>query len=141
MALASSHKIIVDTGPLVAFVRAAEASHAWVTARFRELSPPFFTCEPVLTETLFLLSRESDGSRCFFDLLASGLLQVDFTILAEQHALSKLIGKYKDPPMSLAHACLVRMSERAPESAVFTLDAHFSVYRRNGRQRIPVIMP
>jgi hypothetical protein len=43
--------------------------------------------------------------------------------------------------MSLADACLVRMSELAPRAAVLTLDGDFRVYRRNGRQAIPVIMP
>jgi hypothetical protein len=43
--------------------------------------------------------------------------------------------------MSLADACLVRMTELEPELTVVTLDGDFRVYRRNARQVVPVIMP
>lgn len=47
----------------------------------------------------------------------------------------------KDLPMSLADACLVRMAEIIAGASVYTLDTRFRVYRKNGRQTIPVIMP
>jgi hypothetical protein len=43
--------------------------------------------------------------------------------------------------MSLADACLVRMSELHSNSYVFTLDSDFNLYRKNGRHVIPSIMP
>jgi hypothetical protein len=43
--------------------------------------------------------------------------------------------------MSLADACLVRLSELIPQSIVLTLDSDFHVYRRNGNQPIPLIYP
>lgn len=133
--------ILVDTGPLVAFLRESEAAHPWAAAQFKELPAPFMTCEPVLAETFFLVSRHSGGPRRFFDLLGSGLLEVNFSMTTEREALWKLIHKYEDLPMSLADACLVRLAELNPGASVFTLDTHFRVYRKNGRQQIPVIMP
>ena len=56
-------------------------------------------------------------------------------------AIAKLIVRYKNIPMSLADACLVRMAEQYPDSIVMTLDSDFKVYRKNGRQVIPTIMP
>ena len=137
----SSPSVIVDTGPLVAFLREAEASHAWAAAKFAELPAPFLTSEPVLAETFFLVSRQPDGPRRFFDLLGSGVLEVDFSVIGERDALWKLIHKYEDLPMSLADASLVRLAELHPGASVFTLDSHFRVYRKHGRQQIPVIMP
>ena len=131
----------MDTGPLVAFLRRAEAAHRWTVARFAELPAPFVTCEPVLAETFFLVARQPDGPRRFFELLDSGLLEVHFQVMAEQRALGKLIHKYKDLPMSLADACLVRMAELSVGTVVFTLDTHFRIYRKHGRQTIPVVMP
>ncbi|MEO6751840.1 MAG: PIN domain-containing protein [Chthoniobacteraceae bacterium] len=131
----------MDTGPLVAFLTQTEALHDWVASKFAELPAPFVTCEPVLAETFFLLSRLPDGPRRFFDLLGSGLLEIEMSVLAEQAALGKLIHKYKDLPMSLADACLVRLAELHPKASVFTLDTHFRVYRKHGRQQIPVMMP
>ncbi len=43
--------------------------------------------------------------------------------------------------MSLADACLVRMAETRPGAVVLTLDTDFHVYRKNGRQTIPAILP
>jgi predicted nucleic acid-binding protein len=125
----------------VAFVHANKTYHRWTTMQFKELPAPFITCEPVLAETAFLLSRHVEGSRRFFALLASGLLEVNFSVLAEQQALAKLTAKYKELPMSLADACLVRMAEQHADAMVLTLDAHFRVYRKHGRQAIPVIIP
>ncbi len=137
----SNPRILIDTGPLVAFLREAEKSHAWVVSKFQELPAPFLTCEAVLAETFFLVSRQPAGPRRFFDLLGSGLLEVEFSVIRERETMWKLMQKYADLPMSLADACLVRMAELHPDSTVFTLDAHFHVYRKHGRQQIPVIMP
>ena len=133
--------VLVDTGPLVAFLRESEGSHEWAVAKFKELPAPYLTCEPVLAEAFFLVRRQPGGIHRFFDLLGSGLLEVDFPVLRERQALWKLIHKYEDLPMSLADACLVRLAELNPGASVFTLDTHFRVYRKNARQRIPVIMP
>ena len=43
--------------------------------------------------------------------------------------------------MSLADACLVRMSELVEDCTVLTLDSDFRIYRRNRRKSIPVLMP
>ncbi len=43
--------------------------------------------------------------------------------------------------MSLADACLVRLSEIYRTGQVFTLDADFRIYRRYGNKVIPVLMP
>ena len=43
--------------------------------------------------------------------------------------------------MSLADACLVRLTERLPDCRLFTLDAGFEHYRRNGRNLIPLLRP
>lgn len=137
----NSPRVIVDTGPLVALLSEGEAVHGWVASQFEELPAPFITCEPVLAESFFLLSRLPGGERRFFELLGSGLLEVGFSVLGEREDLWKLIRKYEDLPMSLADACLVRLTELHPKASVFTLDTHFRVYRKHGRQQIPVIMP
>ena len=49
--------------------------------------------------------------------------------------------QYQSVPMSVADACLVRMSELDRNSSVLTLDPDFLIYRRNRSQNIPTIMP
>lgn len=43
--------------------------------------------------------------------------------------------------MSLVDACLVRMAEQHAQSKVFTLDQDFRIYRKHGRQVIPLLIP
>jgi predicted nucleic acid-binding protein len=43
--------------------------------------------------------------------------------------------------MSLADACLVRMAELHDDAAVITVDRDFAVYRKHGRQAIPLVSP
>jgi predicted nucleic acid-binding protein len=135
------NNVIVDTGPLVAFLLEKDSHHKWSVDRFHELSAPFLTCEPVLTETFYLVSRLHNGRQRFFELLGTGLLNVEFDVLAEREALRKLIYKYANVPMSLADACLVRMTEQNKDAVVFTTDKDFRTYRKSGRQMIPLIIP
>jgi predicted nucleic acid-binding protein len=52
-----------------------------------------------------------------------------------------LMEKYENVPMSLADACLVRMTETLPDPLLLTTDMDFRVYRRHSRQAIPCVMP
>jgi len=53
----------------------------------------------------------------------------------------RLIQKYADVPMSLADACLVRMTETLADPIVLTTDADFRIYRRHSRHVVPCVMP
>ena len=132
---------MVDAGPLVAYLKRDEVDHAWAEDRFRELRRPLLTCEPVLSEAFFLLQGVHNGSRQLLGLLERGLVVPDFNVRANLPALAQLMCRYESVPMSLADACLVRMSELARDAAVFTLDRDFRIYRRHGRQVIPLIFP
>ena len=48
---------------------------------------------------------------------------------------------YRDRIMDFAAACGVRMSAINPRSCVRTTDSHFRIYRRKGRQTIPLLAP
>ena len=105
------------------------------------MEPPLFTCEPVLSEACFLLQRFTGGQEAVLELVSRGILQSDFRVISEIDPLRKLMRKFADVPMSLADACLVRMTELNSQAAVLTLDSDFRLYRRNRRQAIPVLMP
>lgn len=120
---------------------AGDRHHAWTVERFRALPPPFLTCEPVIAEACFLIERRGVSGAVILERIENGLLHVALEIEDHCDALKKLMTRYASVPMSLADSCLVRMSEVYPESHVFTLDSEFRVYRRNGRQMIPLITP
>jgi len=132
---------IVDTGPLVAFFDRAEHHHRWVAERFDELEAPLLVCEPVLAEAMYLLARYPKAQDAILELIDNGALRVAFRIDEHLDALRKLLEKYRDTPISLADACIVRMSEIHGLHAVLTLDSDFLVYRKHGRTTLPLIQP
>jgi uncharacterized protein len=132
---------IVDTGPLVALFDRAERYHHWVVERFEELDPPLLVCEPVLAETMYLLGRHSQVRDPVLELVHNGALRIALRIDEHTAALRTLLRKYRDTPMSLADACVVRMAELYDRHAVLTLDSDFLIYRKHGRSPLPIITP
>jgi predicted nucleic acid-binding protein len=132
---------IVDAGPLVAYFDRSERHHRWVTERIEELEAPLLVCEPVLTEAMYLLGRYPRAQDALLELIQNGALNVAFRIEEHVGALRKLLRKYEDTPMSLADACVVRMTEIHERHAILTLDSDFSVYRKHGRLPLALIYP
>jgi uncharacterized protein len=132
---------LLDSGPLVAFFSRRDEHHSWAFAEMSALVPPLVTCEAVLTEACFLMARNGGRPTAILHAVKEGILRVDFAVAAEAAALESLMKGYADVPMSLADACLVRLSELHPECQVFTVDGDFRHYRRNGRQVIPLLAP
>ena len=132
---------LVDTGPLVALLDRNDRVHPWSVDELSRLTDPLLTCESVLSEAAFLLRKNGQKVDQLAQLVTAGIVVIDFSLGAQFESVRKLMRKYHDTPMSLADACLVRMSEIVPDSRVFTLDSEFFHYRRNGRQIIPLIHP
>jgi len=134
-------RILLDTGPLVAFLNRRDRYRTWASDRLAQIEPPLDTCEAVLSEACYLLRGLSGGPAAVLALVERGLLRVTFRLADEAPAVRKLMRRYADLPMSLADACLVRLAELETESAVLTLDHHFTIYRVRGRQALPAILP
>ena len=133
--------ILVDTGPLVAYLDRRDHYHQWSLSQFSRLPAPYKTCEGVCVEAAHLLSRAGLDPRVLLELLQLGVLEIDFALKTDVEQIRTLMKKYRDQPMSLADACLVRMAEQHLGSTVLTLDTDFHIYRKHKRDPIPVIMP
>jgi predicted nucleic acid-binding protein len=133
--------ILLDTGPLVALFYRRDQHHPWAEEQIGRLPAPLLTCEPVVTETCFLLQRLLGNSEAALDFMQTGAMQVAFSLADEIAAVRSLMDRYANVPMSLADACLVRMSELYPDSIVLTTDSDFNIYRKHRRQIIPTLMP
>ena len=134
-------RTLVDTGPLVAVLNAADEHHAWAQEVFGRLPPPMFTCESVLSEAQFLLHNYGGDPLAVLDWVRRGVINLAFDAEDEIERLIALQKSYRALPMDFADACLVRMSELHARSHVMTTDAHFRIYRRNRRQIIPLLAP
>ena len=133
--------VLLDTGPIVALLNRRDNHHSWAREVLDTLEPPIFTCESVVSEACFLLRGLAGGPDAVLDLLVADVVRIDFQMESEIAALRALMRKFANVPMSLADACLVRMTELDTQSVIVTLDSDFRVYRRNRRQLIPTIMP
>lgn len=133
--------VLVDTGPLVAFLNRRDRYHRWVSDVLERVAPPVMTCEAVLSEACFLLQEASGGADAVLELVSRGIVKSTFRLDGELAAVRRLMTKYSNVPMSLADACLVRMTELERNSIVLTLDSDFRIYRRHRRQTVPAIMP
>lgn len=134
-------KVIVDTGPLLSYFDRSSQQHSWVVSRLKEFSGQLLTCEAVVTETLFLMQRDGLNPDWLLHLIERGELLCGFDLAAEIRNVRKLLRQYGNLRASLADVCLVRMSELNANPVVMTLDRDFLVYRRNGRQKIPLLAP
>ena len=131
--------VIVDASFLVALWRKNDQNHLWAVQQARRHPPPWITCESVLSEADHLLAPE--GSATLRLACRRGALQI--APLHEEAFLPvlNLLDKYADVPMSVADACLVRLTEILPAPLLFTTDSDFKIYRRLGRRVIPTRMP
>ena len=94
-------------------------------------SPPIKLPEPLDSQlTAIAKERRSTRAKVLRDALAA----------YSEHA-AKPRSQDTSVPMSLADACLVRMTELDGRTSVLTMDRDFRIYRRNGRQAVPVVMP
>ena len=132
---------LLDTGPLVSFLASGLEHHEWAVEQWKRLRPPLLTCEPVLTEAAFLLKREGRDADPLFALLDRKAIRIGLSVQEQRADLRALMRRYRNRPMSLADACLVRLSEIHAAAEVLTLDSDFRIYRRHGNKVIPLRIP
>ena len=132
---------IADTGPLVALLDRRERHHAWAVEQVRSLTPPLLVCEPVLVEAFFLLAHLPAAQGALFSQLEKGALKIAFHLDEQVSEIRTLSKKYRDRPISLADACVIRMAELFDDHQVFTLDSDFAVYRKHGREALALLYP
>ncbi len=130
---------VADSSAVVAFLSRDDEHHHWMALQSGGLSHVWLTCEPALTEMFHLVG--SRGRAQLDELLKRGLLKLAFDLESQLEPVLHLMDKYSDVPMSLADACLVRMTEILADPVIVTTDSDFKVYRRHSRQVIPCLMP
>ena len=131
--------LLVDAGFLVALLSRRDSHHPWAVTQATQHAPPWRTCEAVLSEAFHLLGPR--GTPTLSTLLQRRALVANFYLNDDMDSVLKLLQKYANVPMSLADACLVRMTETLSAPLLLTTDSDFRIYRRHSRQVIPCVMP
>lgn len=128
--------VLVDAGPLVAFLDRSDDEHETVVDALRAIRAPLVSVWPPVVEAMYLLSFSWEAQKALWQMLETGevrLLRLDAEDAPRMRALME---KYQDLPMDMADAALVRVAEREGIRRVLTLDqSDFGVYRlpRKGR--------
>lgn len=133
--------VVMDTGPLVAYLDEDDAHHGWAVAEFSRLSGKVVTCEAVLTEAAYLLRNHPVMQRSLCEMVESGEMALGLDFGKDAGVIRDLMERYDDQPMSLADACVVRLAEIWKTFVVLSTDGDFRTYRKNRRQVIPCILP
>jgi predicted nucleic acid-binding protein len=131
-------KHILDAGPLIAALNRDDKHHDWAVQTLERLGPPFYSCAEAIAEAAALTAQPS----AIVELIASREIVLSFDLADQAAGVLRLLKKYADIRMDLADACIVRMAELVRDCRVITVDRRdFSIYRRNGRDLIPLVAP
>ena len=131
---------LLDAGPIVALLNAADAQHERARKWFAACVPPFRSCEAVVAEACFLMRKvDPAGPAEVVTLGRKGVFEIGVSLDREWRNVEALLRKYADRPMSLADACLVRCAELHEEPRILTFDADFGVYRWRRNRRFEIL--
>jgi predicted nucleic acid-binding protein len=131
-------KNVLDAGPLIAALNTRDTHHRWAKETLNQLGPPFYSCAVAMAEAAAMTGKPA----AIVEMIKADEIVLDFDLSAQTAGVLALLKKYQDRNMDLADACIVRMSELHRDCQVITVDRDdFAIYRRNGRDFIPVIAP
>jgi predicted nucleic acid-binding protein len=133
-------RILLDTGPLVAWVDRTDRDHARCVQYLRDARDELVTTEAVLTEALHFLGAPSERKSCFA--LLRGLRVRFANLTAPGLARAEdLMRQYADLPMDYADASLVVAGEMMGIDFVLTLDDRdFRTYRLEGKRHFRLVL-
>ena len=132
--------VLVDAGPLVALIDRGDSHHRECVEALDTLRDPLTTVWPAVVEAMYLLRVSADAQRALWDMI--NVVGVRFADLGLDDCprMRELMWKYRDLPMDLADAALVRVAERESLRRVFTIDRQdFEIYRPHRFGRFEII--
>lgn len=122
--------ILVDAGPLVALIHADDREHERCKEVLSSLREPMVTVWPALTEAMYLLSFSWRAQDALWEMIEAGAVRILSIDHGDLPRMRELMRKYRELPMDLADAALVRVAEREKLRRIFTLDrGDFEIYR------------
>jgi uncharacterized protein len=116
--------LIVDTGPLVAYLNRNDPDHARCAELLASRSDELLVTPYVVTEACYLVGKYvgSDAEINLVEAIVSGdLTQLDITV-ADMSRMAELMRSYRGFPLGITDASVVAVAERLKVTAVATLD-------------------
>ena len=133
--------VLVDTGPLVALLDRSDPYHLTCQETLSSLDDSLVTVWPVVTEAMYMLRAYWQAQEALWEMIEIGAVEILPLGIDDVPRMKQLMRKYRDLPMDLADAALVRVAERERLRRIFTLDRRdFQIYRPSRIGRF-VILP
>jgi hypothetical protein len=124
----------------VALIHADDRHHASCKEALKRIREPLGTVWPAFTEAMYLLGFSSRAQDALWRLLETDAFKILGLDAADVPRMRDLMRKYRDLPMDLADAALVRVAEREKIARVFTIDRRdFELYRPRGLPRFTIL--
>lgn len=126
-------RVLLDTGPLVAWLDRDDAHHAMVQRWMAAYEGELITTWPVITEACHLVPERA--APLVLQWIERGGATLAEIPVSSLRAIAARMDKYADLPMDLADATLLWVAEREGVLDVLTLDRRdFGIYRtKRGR--------
>ncbi|MBW4623249.1 MAG: PIN domain-containing protein [Cyanosarcina radialis HA8281-LM2] len=125
--------ILADTGFFVAVASPNDRFHHSAINALEAIDEPIITTYPVITETCYLLLRETGSSappRFLRNFIESEDLEIFNLETVHLQRIVELMETYADIPMDFADASLVLLTECLETPRILTSDRRdFSIYR------------
>lgn len=124
----------------MALIHADDRHHASCREALEQIRDSLATVWPVITEAMYLLDFSSQAQDALWRLLERDAVKILPLDAGDVPRMRELMRKYRDLPMDLADAALVRAGERERIARVFTIDRRdFEVYRPRGIRRFTIL--
>lgn len=134
--------ILVDAGPLIALIHEDDNEHERCRDVFATMDEPLGTVWPVVAEAMHLLSFSWRAQETLWDMMETGAVEILPIGIDDVPRTKELMRKYRDLPMDLADAALVRVAERERLRQIFTLDRRdFQIYKPSRIGRFIIFPP
>lgn len=122
--------VLVDTGPLVALLDRSDPDHVACQETLSSLNDTMVTVWPVVAEAMYMLRAYWQAQEALWEMIEMGAVEILPLGIDDVPRMKQLMSKYRDLPMDLADAALVRVAERERLRRIFTLDRRdFQIYR------------
>ncbi|MGH9076488.1 MAG: type II toxin-antitoxin system VapC family toxin [Acidimicrobiales bacterium] len=124
--------MLIDAGPLYAYVDGDDTHHAASLALLETHPGPLIVPTLVVTEVVYLLATRlgTDPEVRFLGDLASGAFSVEAVAAADWLRIAELVARYRDLPLGTVDASVAATAERMAITDIATLDRrHFTVVR------------
>ncbi len=116
--------LLVDAGPLYAYVDSDDVHHAESLQLLRTHAGPLLAPMLVITEAAYLIEQRLGVTAevRFLGDFASGVLQAEPVAVADWMRIAELVAQYRDLPLGSADASVITAAERLGITEIATLD-------------------